>query len=359
MTTFVDQVTPVTAAWLNSVDTAVNTTLPTKAANGANSDITSLTAVTSMNGGALAGFRNRIMNGDMTVFQRGVRYVNGYGPADRWQSLFSVGTWTLVQDTDAPAGFSYSITVSTSTTNTQLATDYYIFTQKIEGVNIKDFGQGFAGASNYTLSFWVKSSVTGTHSGIIASGDNLRSYGFTYSIPVANTWTKISINILGDVSGGLSAYPRTNLAGLQIKWDLGCGSNYRVGSSGSWLSATNQIGVTGSTGIAQTSGATWKITGVQLELGLISSSFEQRPYSVEWALCQRYFETGGGASFVVSPNNEFPSHGFAVTKRTVPVMVFSPASGTGATPTVDANGFYQGTNHSAYAQCPWTAEAEL
>jgi hypothetical protein len=279
------------------------------------------------------GFKNRIINGAMVIDQRNAgasqALTVGAYTIDRFVFQQSSGTITFQQTTSqVPVGFAYSESITVTSVGTRNSTDYFNYQQIVEGFNWADLGWGSANAATVTLSFWVRSSVTGTYSGVIQSGDNTRAYAFTYSIPSANTWTQISVTVAGDVSGGTTAYPINNTAGLRLKFDLGSGSNYQM-TAGSWQAAANKIGVSGTASWAQTAGATFYITGVQLEKGSTATSFDYRPYGTELALCQRYFEIlrGGGevaaVAMGVSTTSSLGLMKFAVTKRAAPTMASS------------------------------------
>jgi hypothetical protein len=165
-----------------------------------------------------------------------------------------------------------------------LSSDYFFLRQSIEGFNTADLNWGTANAKTVTLSFQVYSSLTGTFSGVLRNSAENLTYAFTYSIPVANTWTTISITIAGPTSG---TWLTTNGIGIQVMWNIGSGSSGLTGTTGSWISG-GFFGATGSVSVVGTSGATFYITGVQLEVGSTATSFDYRPY--ELALCQRYYE---------------------------------------------------------------------
>ena len=247
--------------------------------------------------GGFVGMKNRIINGAMMIDQRNAgASVSGASVGytlDRWAQIGGGGSITVQRTTSVvPSGFSYAYSMTVGSANTRNATDYGFLYQIIEGTNVADLDLGLATASTLTLSFWVRSSVSGLYSGVLASGDNTRTYGFTYTINAANTWEQKFVTIVGDTSGGKTAYPVDNTEGLRLKLDLGSGSNYQV-TAGSWTAATNKIGVAGTVSWAQTAGATFYITGVQLEKGSTATSFDYRPYGTELALCQRYFYLGG------------------------------------------------------------------
>jgi hypothetical protein len=248
--------------------------------------------VANLNGGPLAGTRNRIINGDMRIDQRfgGAAAIYGAGFAyvlDRWSGGATIASNMRVQQvTDAPSGFTNSLKADAVTGATITASDYFSVLQSIEGFNVSDLGFGTASASSVTLSFWVKSSVTGTHSGSVRNSANDRSYPYTYTISSADTWEKKAIVIPGDTSG---TWLTTNGVGIQVSFDLGTGSTFR-GTAGAWASA-NYAGATGAVSPLATSGATWYVTGVQLETGSLATPFERRSYGQELSLCQRYYGT--------------------------------------------------------------------
>jgi hypothetical protein len=214
-----------------------------------------------------------------------VTTAQSYG-VDRFFGQGSITSkFTAQQSTTAPAGFINSWLLTSSAATTLGASDYYYFGQNIEGLNCTDLGWGTANAKTVTLSFQVYSSLTGTFSGAILNSADNRSYAFTYSIPTANTWTTISVTIAGDTSG---TWLTTNGVGIKLRFALGAGSSF-LQTAGSWGTG-NVVGATGTTQWISTSGATFYITGVQLEAGTTASPFEYRQYGTEWALCQRYYQ---------------------------------------------------------------------
>ena len=277
-------------------------------------------------------FKNRLINCEMSIDQRNagaaISTAGGGYVVDRWQVQYGTGTLTLQQSTQAPAGFVNSIGITVTSAGTRLATDYFLLNQKIEGFNFSDLNFGSANAATVTLSFWVRSSVTGTYSGVLASGDNTRTYPFNYTISAANTWEQKSVTVAGDTSGGTTAYPITNGIGLFVKFDLGSGTNYELASAGSWQVATNKIGTTSQVGWAQTAGATFYVTGVQLEKGSTATAFDYRPYGTELSLCQRYYEILGGGVADISctwyatagAQTTGQTMFFKVTKRATPTV---------------------------------------
>ena len=236
--------------------------------------------------------RNRIINGGMVFDQRNngaaVDPTDGQYCLDRWQyNVSQASKLTVQRSTTAPAGFSNSLLITSSSAYSVTSADYFYIRQNIEGYNIADFGFGSANAKTFTLSFWVRSSLTGTFGGALNNGAGNRSYAFTYTISSADTWEYKTITIAGDTTG---TWLTTNGKGLSVDIGLGMGTNYS-GTAGSWAGAL-YLSATGGTSVVGTSGATFYITGVQLEEGSVATPFEHRQYGQELALCQRYYETG-------------------------------------------------------------------
>lgn len=241
---------------------------------------------------AAIGFRNRIINGGMVIDQRNagasVTLPNGAAgysfPVDRFGcSRASSATATGQQSTVAPAGFINSLLITNGTGVTVGSTEQgYVF-QQIEGLNISDLGWGTANAQTVTISFWVRSSITGTHSGSLFNSAFNRSYPFTYTISAANTWERKSVTVAGDTSG---TWLTTNGRGITLCFNNGSGSTY-LGTAGAWA-GSGFYGATGSVALNSVTGSTWYVTGVQLEEATTASSFDFRSYGQELALCQRY-----------------------------------------------------------------------
>jgi len=210
---------------------------------------------------------------------------NGAFPVDRYQvSNTSDGAYSAQQDSSAPAGFVNSVRVTTTTADASLTTTQQLaFRHIIEGLNVADLGWGTASAQTVTLSFWVRSSLTGTFGGSLQNSAANRSYVFTYTISAANTWEQKTITVPGDTTG---TWLTTNGRGIVIWFGLGVGPS-TSGTAGSW-SASELNSATGAVSVIGTLSATWFITGVQLEKGSTATSFDYRPYGTELALCQRY-----------------------------------------------------------------------
>jgi hypothetical protein len=281
-------------------------------------------------------FRNRIINGACVIDQRNagaaVTATTSYPyTLDRWQCGGSVSSkFTVQQSSTAPTGFVYSSLITSSSAYTVGAGENFVFFQNIEGYNTADLMWGTANAQTVTLSFWVRSSLTGTFGGAIQNSATNRSYPFTYTISTTNTFEYKTITIAGDTSG---TWLTTNGCGIIVRYGLGVGSTFS-GTAGAWAGA-NYLSATGATSVVGTNGATWYVTGVQLEAGTTASPFEYRQYGTELALCQRYFykanSTGGNVLFGFGYNTATTESAFGislpVTMRSIPTFT-SSAAGT-------------------------------
>jgi hypothetical protein len=247
-------------------------------------------ANSNLGAGNATQFKNRIINGAMVIDQRNAGAAvtgNGDYPVDRFVvNNATDGAYSAQRDTEAPTGFSFSTKFTITTADTSLAsTQNLTYITRIEGFNTADFQFGTANAKTVTLSFWVRSSLTGTFGGSLLNNANNRCYPFTYTISSANTWEQKSVTIAGDTSG--TWVGATNGIGLRINFGLGAGSD-RSGTAGAWNSNLN-LSATGAVSVIGTLNATWYITGVQLEVGESATGFDYRPYGTELALCQRYY----------------------------------------------------------------------
>ena len=297
----------------------------TNAAGGNTATINGMTPTAD----SLQGFRNRIINGDMRIDQRnaGASVTAPAGSTtyftDRWSILESTdGAVTGQQVTTAPSGFSNSLLVTVTSTDSSLTTTQQtIIQQKIEGFNTADLSFGTASAAPVTLSFWVRCSVTGTFAGSFRNSANDRSYPFTYTISSANTWEQKTVTVSGDTTG--TWIGSTNGIGLEVIFSLGAGPD-RTGTANAWA-GSNFVSATGATNLMATSGATFYITGVQLEAGSVATPFERRPYGTELQLAQRYFEIvrfGGASKIFGTDSSQWISEDmrFLVEKRALPTV---------------------------------------
>jgi len=294
-------------------------------------------SLVSSDGGVISpninSLRNRIINGAMVIDQRNagasVATTTTGTPTytlDRFAYQSSQASkYTVQQNAGSvtpPAGFKNYLGVTSTSAYSVAAGDYFLLRQPIEGFNTADLGFGAAGASTVTISFWVRSSLTGTFGGSLSNSDNSRSYPFTYTISTANTWEQKSVTIAGDTSG--TWVGATNGVGMLVVFSLGMGSTYS-GTAGAWA-GTNYLSTTGATSVVGTNGATFYITGVQLEKGSVATSFDYRPYGTELALCQRYYEMS-------YPQGTAP--GTAVQQTTaLSVYNNSPTASTASTMTI-------------------------
>ena len=285
--------------------------------------------------------KNRIINGDMRIDQRNAGAsttltANTY-TLDRWKAYtYTSSKFSVQQNAGSatlPAGYTNYLGVTSLSSYSVTSSDYYFLSQPIEGYNVSDLAWGTASAKTITLSFLVYSSLTGTFGGSISNNANTRSYPFTYTISSANTWTTVSITIAGDTNAAwASGSNTTNGIGMYLCFGLGMGSTYS-GTAGSWASAA-YYSATGATSVVGTNGATFYITGVQLEVGSTATPFERRLYNQELANCQRYYEQingsgnasafGSGTAFSTTAARIFIP--FAILKRTSPTLTFSSAS---------------------------------
>jgi hypothetical protein len=239
------------------------------------------------------GFKNRIINGAMVIDQRNAGAevnpaVTSLYYLDRWLVGSSVASkFKIGQNAGSvtpPAGFKNYLGCTSLSAYTVGASENFNFQQRIEGLNVADLAWGTASAATVTFSFWVYSSLTGTFGGSLRNQTSTRSYPYTYTINAANTWEQKTVTIAGDTSG---TWLTTNGIGINICFSLGAGSTLS-GTAGAWASAS-YVSATGATSVVGTNGATFYITGVQLEKGSTATSFDYRPYGTELALCQRYF----------------------------------------------------------------------
>ena len=267
------------------------------------------------------GMRNRIINGAMVIDQRNAGAANtpvnnGY-TLDRWKfGLTQSAKFTAQQDSSANtvAGFTSSLKVTSSSAYSVTSVDTFFLDQIIEGNNVADLRWGTASARPITISFWVRSSLTGQFGGALRNNAADRAYPFSYTIVAANTWEQKFITVVGCPDG---TWLTTNGTGIEIVWNLGSVSSY-LATAGAWTSA-NIIGATGDTSVVGTNGATWYITGVQLEEGSVPTPFEYRQYGTEFDLCRRYFEivrlTNDGSL------NQYPGAGVAMAWATTDVRM--------------------------------------
>ena len=283
----------------------------------------------SLGAGNSSIMKNRIINGAMVIDQRnaGASISTSSGiftyTVDRWRTVYSqTGKFTLQQNQGSvtpPVGFVNYLGATSSSAYSVGSSELFVIQQLIEGYNVADLGWGTASAKPVTLSFQVYSSLTGTFGGSLQNNAANRSYPFSYSVPVANTWTTVSVTIAGDTSG---TWLTTNGVGIQVWFGLGVGST-SSGTAGSWAGAA-YLSATGATSVVGTNGATFYITGVQLEVGSSATGFEYVNYQTSLANCERYYQVI--AEITCNGSAALSGTTFSSTLRTYPR----------ATPTVTA-----------------------
>lgn len=320
------------------------------------------------------GWRNRIINGEMRIDQRNAGAsvsISAYGYGiDRWGYQCSGGgVWSSQRTTVVPAGYTNSLGLTVTTADASIgSTDVYQLFQKIEGFNVADLGFGTANAQTITISFWVRSSVTGTYSASLQNNAFNRGYVATFTINAANTWEYKTLTVVGDTSG---TWTTDNTIGLQLSIDLGSGSASNI-TAGSWQAVTtSSLRTSGSVNWIATNGATFYLTGVQLEPGTAATPFERRDYGRELILCQRYFQKSynqtsalgavsavGGIGTNPDATVSFKNFGpirFPVTMRATPtITLYNPSTGSTTNPirneSVNTNhpGFVYNTGESGF-----------
>jgi hypothetical protein len=291
--------------------------------------------------GVSEAFKNRIINGAMVIDQRNAgASVTPVSSAitytlDRWGFFpTQASKFTVQQNAGSvtpPVGFTNYLGVTSSSAYSVTSGDVFQFFQHIEGFNTADLQWGTANAKTVTLSFWVRSSLTGTFGGALTNGAANRSYPYTYTISAANTWEYKTVTVAGDTSG--TWVGATNGNGMRVRFGVGVGSTFS-GPAGAWA-GVDYVSATGAVSVVGTSGATLYITGVQLEVGSSATSFEYRQYGTELALCQRYYEKSYNTGTIPATGLANGWYGFTgtsltentsgiyfrVTKRGAPTMV--------------------------------------
>ena len=325
--------------------------------------------------GALS-HRNMIFNGAMQVAVRGTSVTsqtstNGYTTCDRWHlQMDSSGTFTVSQSTTAPDGFSNSFKIDCTTADA--SPNYLILSQRFEGQNLQQLKKGTSSAESVTLSFWVRSSKTGTYQVNLQDIDNTRNIGATYAISSANTWEYKEVTFAGDTTGSLD---NNNANSLNVEWFLAAGSSFNTGAvPTSWEAKSNADRAAGlNVAIGASTSDDFHLTGVQLEVGDTATPFEHRSYGDELARCQRYYTEADGTitTLMLRPDGfRFVPWYFPVTMRTAPTVAFGSynadgGSTSGVTAAIENNKVMlrssaQETSSSrnpSFSDC--TADAEL
>ena len=364
--------------WVEYTSLQTNTIAPSQG-TVQNSSFGTVTALpmtyATLGAGNASIMKNRIINGAMVISQyNGTSSVTPAADAyviDRWKAFMTQASKYSVQQNAGsvatPVGFNNYLGATSTSAYSVGATDYFMLSQAIEGFNTADLGWGTANAKTVTLSFQVYSSLTGTFGGAVQNSANSRSYPFSYSIPTANTWTTISVTIAGDTTG--TWIGATNGTGINLRFSLGMGSTYS-GTAGSWSGST-YFSATGATSVVGTSGATFYITGVQLEVGSSATGYEYKQYGQELALCQRYYEQQTSSLYMFLATgtsgtvNKFGNITWACQKRIQPTCTITISS-NGSSGTIypygliSAHAYILGTDTvSDSIITAYTASAEL
>ena len=331
-----------TVVAVTSTGVAVTGTL---AASGA------VTLTGSLNAPNTFGFKNRIINGGMVIDQRNagasVTPTDGAYTLDRWRAgLSQVSKLSIQQNSGAvtpPSGFKNYLGVVSLSAYALTGSDVFMLQQKIEGYNVSDLMLGTASAATFTVSFWVRSSLTGLFGGSLINSAGDRSYPFSYTISIANTWEQKSITVAGDTSG---TWLTTTGSGLELRLSMGSSGTY-LGTVNTW-GAGNYASVTGATSVVGTNGATFYITGVQLEKGSTATSFDFRDYGRELIMCQRYLPAWSGLNSLGTGQ----SIGSTNCRFNLPLPVTARVSPTGVSVSSAA---HFATNNSAGTNLTGTA----
>jgi len=284
------------------------------------------------NDGALSN-RNLVINGAMQVAQRGTSFASWTGTSayclDRWKyTNYQSGAVTISQDIDAPSGFSNSLKISTTSTDAGPST-YSFLQQLIAGQDVASLAYGSATPKQVTVSFWVKSNMTGVYTFNIATQTSGRRVASTYTVTSANTWEYKTVTFDGD-SASTIVYNST--LGFICEWWFAAGSNFTSSPlPTAWSAMTNTARSTGITvGINASTSNYVNITGVQLEVGDTATPFEHRSYGQELALCQRYFQElcpKTGTNEAVATGSFYSTTGF-YAPVTLPVEMRADPTGT-------------------------------
>ena len=347
-------------ARITGILTVGTSSLTLNGTDGTVTGINTINGLTYPSAGALSN-RNLIINGAMTVAQRAtstssITGTTEYRTLDRFKTelaAYSTVAGTVSQSTEAPTGFSKSIRFNVTTAETISASDLATIRYRVEAQDIQNLEYGTSNAKTTTLSFWVRSSITGTYGISLYQADAVRNLGLTYIVNTADTWEYKTLTIPGDTSGTIND---DTGEGLQISWTLSAGSNFLGTTNTSWGAYSTNRWANGHAVDLMGATSNFYLTGVQLEVGERATPFEHRSYGDELARCQRYYEksypqgtapgtnagnfTGayqsrdGTASTVV----RYYPVGYKVTKRATPtVVVYNPQTGTSGQMRLDSN----------------------
>ena len=300
-------------------------------------DGTCTAKLTSVGGQQLSN-RNLLINGDMQISQRNgttsTAYTNAQYSLDRWQIVNDNASsrFTTQQVTDAPVGFYHSLKMTSSSAHTPLSGEVFGVGQKIEGYNTNWLEFGTSNAKSITISFFVKSSLTGTFGGSVLNNGMTRGFPWTYTISSANTWERKTVTVVGCPDGTWDPF---NTTGIRVHWSMGAHAN-RSDTAGQWSSTTYSFHPTGATDVVATNGATLQITGCQVEVGDTATTYEHRIYAEELTRCQRYYQKSYSGDVVGFTGTPLANSGsalgiakFTTEMRAAPTITLR--DGTGAT----------------------------
>lgn len=305
------------------------------------------------------GMRNKAINGDMRVHQRGTASITASGSrqfvVDRWTAYNNVGTVVCQQSTTAPPGFTNSIQATVTGPGTVGTSGYTEFGYAAEAADWAEFAWGTTNAKTLIVSFWVRSSVIGTYDVSIQNNGQDLSYVATYTVNTANTWEYKTIKVPGPTTG---TWPTTTATAVKFWFNLGMGTNYHPTSWNSWVSGNKGSGPT-HVKLAENINATFNITGFQIEQNEQPTPFERRPLGAETALCQRYYEKSDGGYYVISGvygTSAYVNVFYKTRKRATPsVSGFNAGSFDGS----GLDNFGVGQAGNAWVLTTWQADCEL
>jgi hypothetical protein len=277
------------------------------------------------------GMKNIVINGDMSLAQRSTSVASlttgGYRTLDRWYfDINSFGTWTMSQSTDVPSGYGFASSLKLDCTTADAspsAGDYLLLQQFFEGQNLQYLKKGTANALSLTLSFWVKSTKTGTFIAELKDNNNVRAISKSYTVNTTNTWEFKTVTFAGDTTG---AFTNNNGSSLELNFWLAAGSTFTSGTlQTSWGTRTLANIAVGQVNIADSTSNDFYITGVQLEAGTTASDFEFLPVDVNLQRCQRYFQQITGGTMGVCWNTTSINFGqaFPVQMRATPTAALT------------------------------------
>jgi hypothetical protein len=303
-------------------------------ASASSSYLTQASASTIYKG---SNFRNLIINGAMQIAQRGTSTASittdGFYTADRWNvNIGTLGTWTQSVENDAPtgSGFRKSLKMLCTTADASpAASDLLVVRQKFEGQNLQQIAKGTSSAKELTVSFWVKSNVTGTYIAELYDHDNTRQVSKSYTISASATWEKKTLTFPADTTGALD---NDNALSFQIGFWLGAGTTFTSGTlNTSWNSVTAANRVVGQTNLAASTNNYWQVTGVQLEVGDTATPYEFKPIDAELAQCKRYYHKSTGNDGFGTPGTTTQATmklPLPVPMRATPTVTFGASIGT-------------------------------